>query len=314
MSRPTGLRAWLAIYLKGVCMGSADTVPGVSGGTIAVILGIYERLIAALTAFDPAIVRHLWTLHTAEGRAALAADLLRADVPFLFVLGAGALSAAATVATAMHVAVTQYSAPTYAFLFGLIGASAIVLYRYVEIGTPRRIGVAAVGFIVAFSVTDPSLAGTSTTTLPVLFAAGAIAISAMILPGISGAFLLLLMGQYEYVSGIPRRVFAGLIDALGGNVDPLVNSLVPFVVFASGALVGLFSVAYAVRAALNRYREDTFVFLVSLMVGALRLPIREVTDSVAVVSPTTALGVVVPAVLGVVAVLVLDRYTEDLEY
>lgn len=314
MSNGAGLKAWLSVYLKGACMGAADTVPGVSGGTIAVILGIYERLIAALTAFDPEIVRRLRSVHTSEGRTALAADLLRADVPFLLVLGAGVLSAAATIATAMNAAVTRYPAPTYAFFFGLIGASAAVLYRYVEVGTRRRLLVAATGFLVAFLVTDPSLAVTGTTTLPMLFVAGSIAVSAMILPGISGAFLLLIMGQYEYVSGIPRGVFDGTRAAIGGNPGALVDSLVPFAVFASGAVVGLFSVAYAVRAALERYREATFVFLVSLMLGALRLPIREVRENVAAVSPGTVLAVLGPAICGVAAVVVLDHYTEKLQY
>jgi len=204
MSDGAGIRAWISVYLKGVCMGAADTVPGVSGGTIAVVLGIYERLITALTELDPAAVRHLPTLHTAEGRGALRSEFRRADVPFLSVLGFGVLSAAATVATAMNAAVTRYPAPTYAFFFGLIGASAVVLYRYVEIGTPRRLLVAVAGASLAFLLTDPALATTGTATLPALFLAGAIAISAMILPGVSGAFLLLVLGQYEYVSGIPR--------------------------------------------------------------------------------------------------------------
>lgn len=314
MSDGVGARAWLSVYLKGACMGAADTVPGVSGGTIAVILGIYERLIAALTAFDPEILRRFRSIHTPGGRAALAADLLRADVPFLLVLGAGVLSAAATVATAMNLAVTRYPAPTYAFFFGLIGASAAVLYRYVEVGTRRRLLVAVAGFLVAFLVTDPSLAAARTTTLPTLFVAGSIAISAMILPGISGAFLLLIMGQYEYVSGIPRGVFDGVGAAVGGNPTALVDSLVPFAAFASGAIIGLFSVAYAVRAALERYREATFAFLVSLMVGALRLPIREVRENVSAASPRAAFTVLVPAICGIAAVLALDRYTEDLQY
>ena len=314
MSDGAGFRAWLSVYLKGACMGAADTVPGVSGGTIAVILGVYERLIAALTALDPAVVRRFRSIDTAEGRAELAADLLRVDAPFLFVLGAGVVSAAATVATVMNVAVTRYPAPTYAFFFGLIGASAAVLYRYVEVGTRRRVLVAAGGFLIAFLVTDPSLAVTRTTTLPTLFVAGSIAISAMILPGISGAFLLLIMGQYEYVSGIPRGVFEGIGAAAAGNPGALVDALVPFAVFVSGALVGLFSVAYAVRAALERYREATFVFLVSLMVGALRLPIREVRENVAAASSGTVLAVLGPAIGGVVAVLLLDHYTEELQY
>jgi putative membrane protein len=314
MSGPSGVRRWISVYLKGLCMGAADTVPGVSGGTIAVILGVYERLITALTALDPRMARHLASVHTREGRAALVADLLRADVPFLLVLGAGVLSAAATVATGMHVAVTQYPTPTYAFFFGLIGASAVVLYRYVEIATPRRGLVAAVGVLVAFLVTDPSLTRTGTTTFPALFVAGAIAISAMVLPGISGAFLLLVLGQYEYVSGIPGRVLDGLVAAVGGDLGPLVESLAPFAVFGSGALVGLFSVAYAVRAALNRYRDATFAFLVSLMVGALRLPATEVATNVSAVTIPIVATIAGAAIAGVAAVGLLDRYTEELEY
>ena len=314
MSQATGIRAWIVVYLKGVCMGAADTVPGVSGGTIALVLGVYERLITALTALGPDVLWQLRTVHTAEGRAKAARALIRVDVPFLFVLGAGVLSAAATIATGMHLAVTQYPAPTYSFFFGLIAASAVVLFRYVTVRTPQRLLVAAGGFAAAFLLTDPSLSGARETTLPVLFVAGAIAISAMVLPGVSGAFLLLIMGQYEYVSSIPRSVLEGALAALGGNPEPLAETIIPLLVFGSGALVGLFSVAYAVRAALSRYRQGTLVFLVSLMVGALRLPAGEVTGNVDFVSSTAVAIAVVPAVVGAVAVFILDRYTDDLRY
>jgi putative membrane protein len=240
--------------------------------------------------------------------------LTRADVPFLFVLGAGVLSAAATVATGMNVAVTRYPAPTYSFFFGLIAASAIVLFRHVTVRTPPRFLVGLVGFSAAFLLTDPSLSGTRETTLPVLFLAGAIAISAMVLPGVSGAFLLLVLGQYEYVSSIPRSILGGAVAALGGNPEPLFDAFVPLVVFMSGALVGLFSVAYAVRAALSRYRQGTLVFLISLMVGALRLPVSEVAGNAPDV-PAAAVAIAVgPAVVGVTAVLLLDRHTDDLQY
>jgi putative membrane protein len=314
MSDTAGIRAWLSVYLKGVCMGAADTVPGVSGGTIALVVGVYERLITALTALGPDTLWQLRSIHTPEGRAQAVTALLRADVPFLFVLGAGVLSAAATIATGMNIAVTQYPAPTYAFFFGLIAASAVVLFRYVRVRTPRRVLVALLGFTLAFVVTDPSLSGARETTLPMLFFAGAIAISAMVLPGISGAFLLLVMGQYEYVSGIPRAVVDGAIAAFRGNSEPLVDVLVPFVVFTAGAFLGLFSVAYAVRAALARYRQGTLVFLVSLMVGALRLPVNEVAQNVAAVTPDTVAVVGIPAVVGGVAVFLLDRYTDELQY
>ncbi|MCQ4332295.1 DUF368 domain-containing protein [Natronomonas sp. F2-12] len=314
MSRAAGIRAWLVVYLKGVCMGTADTVPGVSGGTIALVVGVYERLITALTGLRTDTLWQLRALHTAEGRRRAATALVRADVPFLLVLGAGVLSAAATVATGMHAAVTRYPAPTYAFFFGLIAASAVVLFRHVTLRTPPRLLVGGIGLVVAFLLTDPSLSGTRTSTLPVLFLAGTVAISAMVLPGVSGAFLLLVLGQYEYVSSIPRSIVEGAIAALGGNPEPLFGALVPLIVFLAGALVGLFSVAHAVRAALARYRQGTLVFLVSLMVGALRLPITEISGSVPTLSPSAAALVVVPAVVGAVAVLLLDRYTDDLEY
>ncbi|WP_299236141.1 DUF368 domain-containing protein [Natronomonas sp.] len=314
MSRASALRAWLAVYLKGACMGAADTVPGVSGGTIAFLLGVYERLITALTALGPETIRSLGAVHTPEGRTEATRALLEADLPFLLVLGAGVLSAAATIATAMNLAVTRYPAPTYAFFFGLIAASAVVLFRYVSVRTPQRVLAGLSGFVLAFVLTDPSLAGTRATTAPLLFLAGAIAVSAMVLPGVSGAFLLLVLGQYEYVSGIPRAVVDGVIRAAAGTPGPLVDALVPLFVFCSGALVGLFSVAYAVRAALARYRQRTLVFLLSLMIGALRLPINEVRNALPDASPRSAALAGVPAALGIAAVLLLDRYTDDLEY
>jgi putative membrane protein len=315
MTDPAGARGWLAVYLKGACMGAADTVPGVSGGTIAVILGVYERLIAALTSVDPRAVGHLASVHTREGRAAIAEDLLRMDVPFLSVLGAGVLSAAAALATVMNVAVEEYPAPTYAFFFGLIAASAAVLYRYVGPTTPRRAIVATVGFVVAFAITDPGLSdGLGPSTPLVLFVAGAVAISAMVLPGVSGSFLLLVLGQYETVTAIPGDLAVGVIAAVRGELAPFVDALVPFAAFVCGALVGVFTVAYAVRAALGRYREATLVFLVSLMVGALRLPVTEVRGAVGEPAASVLPFVAVPLVAGVVLVFGLDRYTDDLEY
>lgn len=310
-SEASGARAWLAVYLKGVCMGAADTVPGVSGGTIAVIVGVYERLITALTSLDPRVVRHVGRVHTSEGRADLARDLVRMDVPFLFVLGAGVLSAAATMATVMHHAIQQYVVPTNAFFFGLIAASAVVLYRYIDAGTLRRTVVGVLGFAFAFAVTDPNLSGSFPSTVPVVFVAGAIAISAMVLPGISGAFLLYILGQYTFISGIPRRIVEALLE---GNTSELLDALVPFAAFMAGAAVGVFTVAYAVRAALDRYREATLTFLVSLMVGALRLPATKVVTGVEGPTPTAAASTIVPALVGALAVFALDYYTDDLEY
>ena len=308
------MREALVIYAKGFAMGTADVVPGVSGATIALIVGIYDRLIRAITAIDPRALRPALRSHRADERAALQDALTRMDLPFLVALGLGVVSAIAVLSNAMYVATTEYPVVTYAFFFGLIAASAIVLYRDVDVRTPRRIAVAVCGIALAALVTGVTASGASHGPL-IVFAAGAVAICAMVLPGVSGAFLLLVLGQYEFVSGIPRSVAEATLATLrGGGSEALVASLIPFGAFMAGAVVGVFSVAYAVRAALARYRQATLAFLVSLMVGALRYPATAVATNVETATPATALLVAVAALLGAVAVVVLDRYTDDLEY
>ncbi len=176
-------REWLGVYLRGVCMGAADTVPGVSGGTIALITGIYERFIVALTALDPRAMRHILRVHTTEGRSDLLGELWRMDVPFLVVLAAGVFTSVLTLSRVMHAALSSYRALTFAFFFGLILASAVALYEHVSFETAGQMAAAVAGFVVAFVVTGAT-AGSFSHALPVVFLAGAIAISAMIIPGI----------------------------------------------------------------------------------------------------------------------------------
>ncbi|MES3518018.1 MAG: DUF368 domain-containing protein [Natronomonas sp.] len=308
----TGIRGWVVVFLKGACMGIADAVPGVSGGTIALIVGIYDRLITALTAVDPRILFDVGKIRTTNGRRVLAEELVAMDLPFLLLLGVGIVSAAGTVATTANVAVTTAPVPTYAFFFGLIAASGFVLSRSVVVGTVRRLAVGVVGFGTAFFVTGfTASGGGAQPTSAVLFLVGAVVISAMVLPGISGAFLLLLFGQYEFISGLPRAVVSG---ALTGDPSALEPALGPLFAFLAGAVVGLFSFAYLVRSALRRHRDATLVFLLSLMIGSLRLPVERVAADAGGLSPSTAALVAIPAFLGCAVVLLLDSYTDELVY
>jgi putative membrane protein len=124
-------REWAAVYLKGAAMGAADAVPGVSGGTIALITGIYERLVGAIAALDPedavALLPLLPRLGSRNAREELRGSLTDMEVPFLLVLGVGVLTAVITVANAVDVAYHQYPGLTFAFFFGLIAASVVVL-------------------------------------------------------------------------------------------------------------------------------------------------------------------------------------------
>lgn len=310
LSTVGSLREWLSIYLKGFFMGSADTVPGVSGGTIALITGIYERLIAALTAVDPRTLRDLLRVHDADARESIRVQLVRMDVVFLLALGLGMITAFVSLAHALERAVHQYPAPTYAFFFGLIGASAVVLYDQVDVSTPRRLGVAVLGVAFAAAVTGRATAGVSH-ALPMILFSGALAVCAMILPGVSGSFLLILVGQYEYMLGALNR-FTGSIAGLASRGTPadVFAAAPPVVVFVAGALAGLLTLAHAVDWALDNHRAATLTLLVSLMVGGLRLPAERVFAAEAPNAALVAAGLVAGAAL----VFAVDYLTDDLEY
>lgn len=292
-------------------MGAADAVPGVSGGTIALITGIYDRLITALTALE---LGRIWSLVLAvrsDRREEVATVLTELDVGFLLALGAGIVTALITVLRLVSALLVTNPIETYGFFFGLIAASAVVLSSEVSLTTRGRQAAAVSGFLVAFLVSG-YVATTAASTLPLVFLSGAVAVTAMILPGVSGSLLLLMLGQYKYMS----RTLQAFIDALGATVSKAgVGSVgeygLPVVTFLSGGIVGLFTVSHAVRWALDRYREATVAFLVSLIVGALRAPVEQVSLELAETGAdwtVTALGLFFGfGALGAVAVVVTNH-------
>jgi putative membrane protein len=303
----------LGTYLIGVFMGSADAVPGVSGGTIALIAGVYERLIDAITALTPAnAVRFLRAIRPPVDREAVIAVVEDVDVGFLLPLGFGIVTAVVLVTRVVHYANQNRPVALFGFFFGLIAASAIVLWRQVSVSERRH--VVAAGFSIAFvlSADGAVLSGHS---FALTFLAGAVAVSAMILPGISGSLMLVILGQYTYLSGILSTFTTGLAAlASGGSVDRLVDPGTTVVAFVMGAIIGLLSISRLVRRALDRDRETTLVFLVSLVVGALRAPVAEIGGregigwTTGVVTEFALVGLV-----GAILLVVLDRYAVDVE-
>jgi putative membrane protein len=309
----SGLRRWASVYLKGAAMGAADTVPGVSGGTIALITGVYERFVRALTRLSPDVLRHVTSVHRQEGRRDLLEELRRMDLLFLIVLGLGVLTSVVTLSRLVHTALETMRAHTFAFFFGLIAASAVVLYRELSVSSVGQATAAVVGFAFAFAVSGAAAEGVFANSLPIVFLTGAIAITAMVLPGISGSFLLILLGQYDYLVGVLERFVDGVIATLlGGSSTDIVSLSVVIGVFGCGAIIGLLSVAHAIRWALDNYRAATLAFLVSLMVGSLRLPVLEITTNVDAWTPVAAVTILAAVTIGAGAVLLLDYYTADL--
>ncbi len=308
------LREVLAIYLKGIAMGAAGTIPGVSGGTIALIVGIYERLVNAIAAVTPRLLMFLPGVRTREGRQSLLRELIRIDLPFLLLLGAGVATAIIVVSRIMVAAFAVAPAHVNAFFFGLIAASAVVIAANVSIRTPGRVAATGLGFLLAFSLTgNEAILGHRSAA--VVFIAGAISVAGMILPGISGAAFLYILGQYEYMIG-ELQAFIDALGALaiGGSTNAVIAPGVIVAIFILGAMVGLVGMARIVSWALARYRMATLGFLIGLMLGALRLPVTEIHGELGVPAPIEWLTLLAVVVIGIAAVLALEWYTDSLEY
>ncbi|WP_341273675.1 DUF368 domain-containing protein [Marinobacter salicampi] len=227
-----------------MAMGAADIVPGVSGGTIAFITGIYFRLLEAISRFPEVFWRELCRGH-------LKAFWQRSDASFLVTLLFGILFSIASLAAIISHALETYPVPLWSFFFGLITASVWHVAR--EVVRPRAVLLfaAVLGAALAWWITTLSPVSTEPTLL-VLFGAGAIAICAMILPGISGSFILVIMGLY-----------APVLDAIKQF------EMVKLLVFGAGCALGLLSIARALTWAVRRFHDWVLALLTGVMVGAL---------------------------------------------
>jgi putative membrane protein len=185
----------LGVYVRGLAMGAADIVPGVSGGTIALIAGIYERLINALSSVGP----NLWQVFRQEGGIkGLIAVWRQVDATFLLFLLMGIATSLATLAGVIKHLLDNQPLMIWSFFFGLVIATVFLLLSEIKRWNIGRALLFLLGVASAVIISSLPLMNT-TPSLPYLFVAGAIAICAMILPGISGSFILLLMGAYDTV-------------------------------------------------------------------------------------------------------------------
>lgn len=232
------------ISLRGVAMGAADVVPGVSGGTVAFITGIYEELLNSIRAITPSTVKLLFT----EG---VAAFWVRINGSFLLALVAGIGFSIFSLARAISYALEAHPILVWSFFFGLILYSAWFVGRRIGHWTPSHFVGLLIGTGVAWWITVLSPAEAALTPLNI-FLAGALAICAMILPGISGSFILLLLGMYTHVIGAIK----GLDLALLG-------------LFVAGCLVGLLSFSHILGWLLDRYHWGTLSVLTGFMIGSL---------------------------------------------
>ena len=245
MNNKLNIRQTLLLYLKGMAMGTADSVPGVSGGTIAFISGIYDELLASIGAFTPSLLPMLIK------KGGIAKVWKQVNGNFLVVLGAGILSSLVLFAgLVVNLLETRYSY-LMCFFSGLIIASVYFVGRQVPVWSTREGILLTAG--AALSVLLSLLTPFSGLDNPLYyFCCGAVAICAMILPGISGAFILLLLGAYE-------PVLAAL-----GNFE-----LQTILVFAAGCGCGLLVFSRILAWLLRNHRAPALAMLLGILTGSL---------------------------------------------
>jgi len=298
-----------SIILKGMAMGIAEAIPGVSGGTIAFITGIYERLLAAIGGIlGPDVIG-------AGRRDGFAAAWAAADGGFILQLGIGMVTGLGIAVLAITELLEMYPPIVWAFFFGLIVASAVYIGRQITNWNVTAVALLVVGTVLAFWLTTINpMAGSDNPLL--VFLAGAIAISALILPGISGSFILLLLGMYAVVLTAVRNVSDG-------------SALITVGVFALGCLVGLAVFSRVITYTFKTYPNQTMALLTGFMLGSLRtlwpwqnvLSTRSNSHGEEVpmlkqpVMPgsyegenTYLTGVIIAVVLGLVIVFLMDRF------
>lgn len=273
------------IFLRGLFMGTADVIPGVSGGTIALITGIYERLIHAISRIDFKFILYLFEGDFKRFKQNAVQEIdFELFIPLLLGIGLAVL----TMSKVISFLLTNYPSTTFGFFFGLILASAIFVYNHVDELNIKNLTFLVTGFIFAiiFVGLNPIQANHS---LPIIFLSGSVAICAMILPGISGAFVLLLLNQYEYMINVLNNLqFAEIIT------------------FVAGALVGILSFSRVLDYLLTHHKSITMAFLVGLMIGTLRLPYEKI-----VASMESPIPIVIAAIIGFAIVFILEKRFES---
>lgn len=271
----------LKIFLRGLLMGTSDIMPGISGGTIALITGIYDKLIGAISNIKLLFLKPLLKGDIKGFKKQLFEEV---DFEFFIPLGLGMVIAVLLMASVINYLLGNYAAFTYSFFGGLILASIYILYKQLDAFNIKAITTTVVFAVMAYIFVglNPMQAAHS---LPILFISGFVAICAMLLPGISGSSLLLLLGQYEY-----------MINALHQF------SIIEIIVFVVGAGIGFMSMSRFIKYMLENHKQLTVATLIGIMLGSMRIPLQHI-----ITAPSTSLPICfIIAVIGMAIVIIVE--------
>jgi putative membrane protein len=244
-TKRTSFKDFIGLYLRGMAMGAADLVPGVSGGTIALITGIYDELLSSISAIHPRMI-----LQVFKGEWKTIWNTINGN--FLVVLALGIGTSILGLSNLLHHLLEQHSTLLYCFFFGLVSASIPFVGREIKIPNARAAFAFAVGAAIAFGISSLPISQTEPSAL-YLFGAGAVAACAMILPGISGSFILLLLGAYATAIGAVKSF-----------------DLVRIAIIGCGVISGLLLFSKLLKWTLHRHYNVLLALLTGFLFGSLR--------------------------------------------
>ena len=251
--------SFIGVFFRGLLMGSADAVPGVSGGTIALIVGIYERLITAISHFDLHLIKMLCTFQIRKA-------LNYTDFKFLLPLICGILTALVAVLSSMNYLLNEQRMYVLSAFFGLIAASCVLVLKKIHLHKVSSWILFVLGAVFAYWLVGQPFMQGSDHAYWWLFVCGMIAICAMVLPGISGSYILLILGEYAFMSGLVKDTASAFLH---GQI-PAAEHILSVAVFFCGCVVGVIGFTKILKILLAKFEQMTLAVLCGFMAGSLR--------------------------------------------
>ena len=308
---------YVFLFLKGLAMGAVNKIPGVSGGTVAFVTGIYEELIDSISKINFSSIKTLFS-------KGFYSFYIQINGKFLFTVFGGLIASFFSVSLLLDLLIQKYELYVYGLFFGMIIGSFYVIYRQLdEITYKTFIGI-LIGFLCGMfiSYTDEFNLGNSSL---VIFISGVIAISGMILPGLSGSYLLLLMGNYTLIMvDSVNSLYFSIIDLLKFDItfiynDERVYLLKVLLLFTTGSILGLIFLSNLLGSLLKKFKSITISIIVGFIAGSLRgvWPWKiknqelEEVDKISVyipeVSSESSIITIFYIIIGIVFVILLER-------
>jgi len=317
-------RYYVFLFLKGLAMGAVNKIPGVSGGTVAFVTGIYEELIDSISKINFSSIKTLF-------RKGFYSFYIQINGKFLFTVFAGLIASFFSVSLLLDLLIEKYELYVYGLFFGMIVGSFYVIYRQLEKLTYTTFIGILIGFICGMIISYADKFDLGSSSL-IIFFSGVIAISGMILPGLSGSYLLLLMGNYTLIMvDSVNSLYFSITDLFKFDTtfiydDERIYLLKVLLLFTTGSVLGLIFLSNLLGSLLKKHKSITISIIVGFIAGSLRgvwpwkvksQQIEEI-DKISIYIPEvyaeSSLLTIFYIIIGIVFVILLERFaTQKIE-